>query len=310
MTQVSLDELLVELGEVRTLQQALALFEAVGMRERKLSPRTRCEYRNDLTDLLSFLEKRGVTEVGRLQFSFLEEYQAELVRRGYAPSSQQRKTYAIKTFFQFLTKQGVIEHDISERLIPPEVVRQEPRVLTAEECALLRHACRGNVRDAAIVELYLSTGMTLLELVRLRVSDVQMPKQLIKGSDDQGKVQVRRRRGRVDTLSLTYEASKALAAYLKKRLPVASDCLFLSRFYTPYGVRAVQYVVGKYLEHIGLSGATVRTLRHTMATHHLAKGAPLRAIQETLGHSSSDTTAVYVPLAKRLQKKGLQEHAI
>lgn len=297
MTQVSLDDLLVEMGEVRTLQQALALFEAVGMAERKLSPRTRREYRNDLVDLLRFLEKRGVAEVVQVQLSYLEAYQAELVRRGQAPSSQQRKTYAIKTFFQFLTKQGVIKHDLSERLIPPEVERQEPRVLTTEECAALQRACRENVRDAAIIELYLSTGMTLLELVRLRVSDVQLPKQLIKEAEEQGTVFVRRRRGKVDTLPLTYETSKALATYLKKRLPVASDRLFLSRFYTPYSERGVQYMVGKYLERIGILGATVRTLRHTMATHHIARGAPLSTVQEKLGHASPNTTAIYIPLA-------------
>jgi site-specific recombinase XerD len=305
MAQLSLDELLIEKGEVRTLREALALFEAVGMAERKLAPRTRREYRNDLSDLLRFFQKRGVVELRRVQLSFLEEYQAELVRRGQTPSSQQRKVYAIKTFFQFLAKQEVIEQDISERLIPPEVERQEPRVLTTEECATLRRACRGNVRDAAIIELYLSSGMTLLELVRLRVSDVQLPKQLDKGSKEQGSIHVRRRRGRVDTLSLTYDASKALAAYLKKRLPVASDRLFLSRFYTPYSVRAVQYMVGKYLERIDVSDASVRTLRHSMAVRQLTNGTPLTAVQETSGHASPNSTAVYIPLAEKLQRKSL-----
>jgi site-specific recombinase XerD len=303
MIQVSLDELLVEMGEMRTLREALALFEAVGMAERKLAPRTRREYHNDLSDVLRFLEKRGVVEVGRVQLSFLEEYQAELVRRAFAPSSQQRKTYAIKTFFQFLAKQGVIEHDVSERLIPPVVERREPRVLTTDECVALRRACRGNVRDAAIIELYLSTGMTLLELVRLKVSDVKLPKQLIKGIGEQGTVHIRRRRGRVDILVLTYEASKALNSYLKKRPPVAADRLFLSRFYTPYSVRAMQYMVGKYLERIGISNATVRTLRHTMATHQLAGGATLSAVQEMLGHTSAHTTAAYIPLAMVIHHK-------
>jgi site-specific recombinase XerD len=305
MTQVSLDELLVEMGEVRTLREALALFEAVGMGERRLSPRTRREYHNDLTDLLRFLEKRRVIQVERVQLSYLEEYQAELVRRGLTPSSQQRKTYAIKTFFQFLAKQEVIEHDVSDRLIPPIVERREPRVLTDDECTALRRACRANARDAAIIELYLATGMTLLELVRLRLSDVELPKQLVKGSSEVGVVRVHRRRGRVNTLSLGYEVSKALAAYMKKRPPVASDRLFLSRFYTPYSVRAVQYMACKYLERIGLSNASVRTLRHTTGAHQLAHGKRLSAVQETLGHASPDTTAIYIPLARRIQQKAL-----
>jgi integrase/recombinase XerD len=260
--------------------------------------------------VLRFLEKGGVAEVGRVQLSFLEEYQAELVRCGFTPSSRQRKIYAIKTFFQFLTKQGVIEHDVSERLIPPMVERREPCVLTDDECKALRRVCRGNVRDAAIIELYLSTGMTLLELVRLRLSDVEVPKQLVRGIDKVGVVRVRRRQGRVDMLALSYGASKALTVYLKKRPPVASDRLFLSRFYTPYSVRAVQYMVGKYLERIGRSDATVRTLRHSMAVRQLTRGAPLSAVQETLGHTSPDTTAVYIPLAEKLRQKALQEHAL
>lgn len=89
---------------------------------------------------------------------------------------------------------------------------------------------------------------------------------------------MRERRARIDRLSLMFEVSMALTAYLKKRPPVASDRLFLSRFYTPYSVRAVQYMVGKHLERIGLHGTSVRTLRHTMATHQLSRGTPLTAV--------------------------------
>jgi integrase/recombinase XerD len=305
-----LDELLPEIGNVRTLKQALAFYATVGMPARNLAQRTRISYHNDLSDLLRFLEKGKVVALDQVQLSYLVAYQAEMDRRGYTPSSRNRKTYAIKTFFQFLLKQGVIENDPSEQLIPPEVARSEPRVLTEAEYKALQQMVRANVRDAAIIELYLQTGMTLAELVRLTLSDIELPKRISPEVDDVGVVRVHRRRGRVAVIPLNYKVCEALDAYLVTRPPVPTDRLFLSRFLTPYSPRAIQYTVTKYLECIGIHSASVRTLRHTMATHHIARGTPLSAVQETLGHTSSDTTAVYIPLAERIRQRALQDHAL
>jgi integrase/recombinase XerC len=64
------------------------------------------------------------------------------------------------------------------------------------------------------------------------------------------------------------------------------------------------------MKEAGILNASVHTLRHTMATHHIARGTDLRTIQETLGHASLETTARYISLAKLAQKKALQEHAL
>ena len=69
-------------------------------------------------------------------------------------------------------------------------------------------------------------------------------------------------------------------------------------------------MLGKYLKEARIIGASVHTLRHTMATHHVARGTDLKTVQETLGHASLDTTTIYVSLAKRAQRKALQEHAL
>ena len=74
--------------------------------------------------------------------------------------------------------------------------------------------------------------------------------------------------------------------------------------------RAIQQMVAKYLDAAGIIKALVHTLRHTMAPHHIARGTDPRAIQEGLGHASLSTTAVYVNLAKKVQRKALQEHAL
>ena len=86
--------------------------------------------------------------------------------------------------------------------------------------------------------------------------------------------------------------------------------LFLSQFKQPMSIRAIQQRVQKYLDEAGIEGASVHTLRHTMATHHVARGTDLKTVQETLGHASLATTTIYVSLAKNAQRKALQEQAL
>jgi site-specific recombinase XerD len=148
----------------------------VGMPARNLAPRTRHEYHNDLSDLLTFLEEREVVQLSAVRLLHLEMYLAALDQRQLRPASRICKTYAIKTFFSYLHEHGVTDTDVSARLIPPEVVCSEPRVLSEEEYKSLQRACRENTCDAAIIELYLQTGMNLSELVRLTLSDIELPK--------------------------------------------------------------------------------------------------------------------------------------
>jgi site-specific recombinase XerD len=74
--------------------------------------------------------------------------------------------------------------------------------------------------------------------------------------------------------------------------------------------RAVQYTVSKYLRAADIKNASVHTLRHTHATHHVFRGTDLKTIQETLGHASLETTARYIALAKNAQRKALQQNAL
>jgi site-specific recombinase XerD len=67
-----------------------------------------------------------------------------------------------------------------------------------------------------------------------------------------------------------------------------------TEFQTPMSLRAIQYTVEKYLKLANIPNASVHTLRHTMATHHIAKGTDLKTIQETLGHESLGTTTIYI----------------
>lgn len=152
--------------------------------------------------------------------------------------------------------------------------------------------------------------MRLSELANLTVQDVELLARITREPDNTGSVRVRRKGGKVNTLPLNYKACQALSAWLKMRPKVGDDAVFISKFRTPMTARAIQYTVAGYMKEAGITGASVHTLRHTMATHHVARGTDLKTLQETLGHASLATTTIYVQLAKKAQKKALQEHAL
>ena len=125
-----------------------------------------------------------------------------------------------------------------------------------------------------------------------------------------GSVRVHRKGGKVERIPLNYKACQALAAYLKVRPKVEHNGRFVAKFKSRMTARSIEYMVSKYLTETGIPHASVHTLRHTMATHHVARGADLNTVQVTLGHASLATTSIYVSLSKRAQKKALQEHAL
>jgi integrase/recombinase XerC len=301
---------LQDIQDVNTLTQAIAYFVTVGMSARNLSARTRTEYQNDLADLVAYLATRGISQVDQVGLAELEAYQAEMDRRGYAASTRERKTYAIKTFFKFLHHQGITREHIAARLIPPRREIREPRFLSEQEYQQLLRAASHNARTAAIIELFLQTGMRLSELARLTLADLEIPKRITRDPDNTGLVRILRKRGKTQTIPLNYKACQAVASYLRVRPAVAHDTLFVTKFKTPMSKRAVQYTITKYLQEVGITNASTHTLRHTMATHHVARGTDLKTVQETLGHERLETTAIYVSLAKTAQRKALQEHAL
>ena len=121
---------------------------------------------------------------------------------------------------------------------------------------------------------------------------------------------IKRKGGKTAAIPLNYKACKAIAAYLQVRPEVGEQALFISQFKKDMSTRAIQHRMTKYLDEAGIDGASVHTLRHTMATHHVAKGTDLKTVQETLGHADLATTTMYVSLAKAAQRKALQNNAL
>jgi site-specific recombinase XerD len=294
----------------KTLSEALRRYELVYMPSRNFSAKTRLNYHNDLADLIRFLEQHGKPRLDQVSRTHLEYYLADLDARGYAGTSRKRKTYAIKSFFAFLYDAGYIPQDITQRLVPPKVEHKEPRVLSKQEYLDLLRACAHHPRDAALVEALLQTGIRLSEAARLRLDDVELPAKIGRDPDATGRIHIMGK-GRKDRwIPLNYKACQALQTWLKVRPSVPGDALFVTKFQQPMGVRAIEHAVDKYLKEAGIKGASVHTLRHTFATHHVAQGTSLRSVQEILGHADLKTTSIYVQLAQDAVRKELQEHAL
>ncbi|GAB4422330.1 MAG: tyrosine recombinase XerC [Anaerolineae bacterium] len=300
----------VSRGEKVSLERALALFETVYMPSRNLSGRTRAEYKTDLTQLVAFLQARGISTIEETGLSHLQAFLAHLDARGLTGVTRRRKTASIKALFGFLTAAGLMGHNPARGLIPPEREYKEPRFLSTQEYRALLRACAHETRDAAIIELILQTGMRLSEVARLSIHDVELPSRINRDPANTGSISVQGKGRKQRSLPLNYKACRALKAWLTIRPDIPDSALFVTKFRERMGPRAIQRAVEKYLKEAGIKNASVHSLRHTFATHHVARGTDLRTVQEALGHADLKSTSIYVSTAKAAMKRDLQEHAL
>jgi site-specific recombinase XerD len=294
-------------ASIQTLEEGLAFFVSIGMPARNLSEETREVYQADLEDLIDFLKRRGIHLVRQVGLQSLLAYQAEMDKRGYQDSTREHKTYAIKHFFGFLAHNQVITHNPATRLIPPRVAKKDPRYLSADEYRRLRLAASHHARDAAIIEVFLQTGMRLSELAGLTMYDIDIPERITRDDDGGGTVRVKRKGGSIDTLPLNYRACEALSTYLRVRPDVDTPELWISRNRRQLTARQIQKLVRKYLDKVGIQDGSPRTLRHTYGTHHALKGTDLKVIQENMDITSA---TLYPKLAGKEQRRASQRNAL
>jgi site-specific recombinase XerD len=297
----------------KLLTEALQEYQQTYLPARNLAPRSRREYTTDLTELVDFLLQRGIRETCHVALAHLNAYLAFLDQRNLSGYTRRRKVSSIKSFCKFLTISGYVVKDPSLQLIPPKKESTSPRVLSETEYKRLQLAVANQPLAAAIVEVFLQTGIRLSELANIAIADIQLPQKINKDAGNIGQVHVRKGKGRKDrVLTLNYKACRAIKAYLRVRPEpvVQTDRLFLSKFKKPITPRGVEWIVHKYLDEAGIRGAKVHTLRHTFGTHQVKMKTSLRTVQEMMGHESLETTSIYVGLARDLMDEEIQRNAL
>jgi len=288
-------------------------FVAFLEKERNDSPHTVSAYRRDLLGLARFLDQYyGVgwdwRTVDRLA---LRAYLGELSRRGLAKRSVARALSAVRTFYRFL------DIDVNparstrtpklDRRLPTHPDRAQMEALFAVAAEASARGGFQGFRDAAMLELFYSTGMRLSELAGLDVRHVDLVAE---------QVRVRGKGKKERLLPVGRPAVAALRTYLDARNTlldrrgVRTNALFVNRLGGRLSGRGVQVALGRLFQRAAPSaGLHVHALRHAFATHLLDGGADLRAVQELLGHTSLSTTQVYTHVSvERLKRIYHQAH--
>ncbi len=274
--------------------------------EKGFSGNTRDAYQNDLTQVRAFLEPRIGPAAGsdgwlKVTPAMLSEYVMSLRDRDYAPTTVARKIAALKSFFSFLVDEGVVKEDPTENLASPKIGRSLPKYLSFEEMHMLleQPEKKGRqpeaLRDRALLQLLYATGMRVSELINLNVGDVSLDTAMVRCMGKGGKERV---------IPIHERAVEAVRTYLAEGRPSLvrgqqqpQRALFVNRRGERLTRQGFWLILKIYAREAKIvSHITPHIIRHSFATHLLRGGAPLRNVQELLGHANIATTQVYTHL--------------
>jgi integrase/recombinase XerC len=283
--------------------------------ERNLSEHTLRNYQSDLEQFHDYLApadlktgKRTEPPLAEIDHITVREWLATLHAAQKQKASIARKLAALRTFFQFLVREGMLEMNPAKLVSTPRLEKKLPKHLSIEEAVKFVESPDLETdlgkRDRAILELMYATGVRVAELTKLNFGHVDFKNRLVR-------VTGKRRKERI--VPFGEPALAALKMYLEVRdglldaAPVSlrePEALFLNYQGTRITTRSVGRMVEKYIRICaGRYDISPHALRHSFATHLLDSGADLRDIQELLGHARLSTTQIYthVSMEKLIQ---------
>src|SRR4051794_14510869 len=275
--------------------------------ERGLSRNTLEAYRSDLLQLGAYLNRTGV-EVTTAAHGDLAGFLDELAagtddRPPVAPATLQRKVACLRSFYRHLRREGEVDHDPTADLRAPRKSQKLPHVLSRAEVSRLLATPRGTdpatLRDRALLEVMYACGLRASEATGLEVGDVDVRN---------GVLRARGKGSKERLVPIGREAIAAVRAYAERGRPALvgvrdQSRLFVNQRGGELTRQGLYKIVQRHAKAVGLdSKMSPHTLRPTFATHLLAGGCDLRAVQEMLGHADIATTQICTHLsAERLR---------
>ena len=262
--------------------------------ERRLSTHTVAAYRRDLLSLVRWCDRSGYSDWRELDHQHVRTFAARSHAQGLSGRSIQRRLAAVRSFYNFLLREGAVARNAALEVQAPKPGRRLPAALDVDQMARLLSLKPKNAleyRDLALLELFYSSGLRLSELTGLRIPDLDL---------EAGQVRVLGKGHKERIVPVGRVAIAALRRWLEERArlaPATQQAVFVGRRGEPLGPRAVQLRVAAQARAMGIpQHLHPHMLRHSFATHLLESSGDLRAVQELLGHASVSTTQIYTHL--------------
>ena len=262
--------------------------------ERGLSERTVEAYQRDLLQLQRELERQDITDLDRVSEHTIRALIARRHRQGQGSRSLQRLLSAIRSFYRWLMKEGLAEHNPAVSVKAPKASRKLPVTLDADAITRLLEIKEKSplaLRDRAIMELFYSSGLRLSELAGLHWTELDFTSGLVTVTGKGNKTRM---------VPLGSYAASALLEWRKVRgefAPIEEPHVFVSNRGNPISTRTIQVRIKYWARRQGLPQQVYpHLLRHSFASHMLESSGDLRAVQELLGHADISTTQVYTHL--------------
>lgn len=267
--------------------------------ERQLSPHTDSNYRRDLRLFADYCGRNHVEEWQRVDSQHVRSFAAAEFRRGQSPRTIQRRLSALRSFFNFLLREGKLAANPANEVQAPKAGKRLPATIDADQMARLltfRTDEQLDVRDKAIMELFYSSGLRLSELVNLTLpgdasNGIDLPDRTVRVTGKGQKTRI---------VPIGRYAIDALTAWLAERGTLAKpgeQAVFVSKQGRRLGQRAIQLRIVEWAKRQGLGmHMHPHMFRHSFASHLLESSQDLRGVQELLGHANISTTQIYTHL--------------
>lgn len=283
-------------------------FEAY-LKSLNMSENTVRAYVKDVLQFLKFIESSGVG-VQDADHATLLRFLSHLTDRDLRSSTKRRKMEAVKTFYRAMCRMGQLKaNPAADFQDMPRVEDSNVRFLTEMEYRSLRDVIRGSrrkssIRDYAILELALQTGLRVSEICSLCLDDIEFSTRTTIGH-----VRVRKGKGgRERMVTLNDAAERAVKVYMDLRPKDTSyRQLFLSNRLKPCNPLVVSSVFKRYMNRAGINDASFHAIRHTFATQRLKKGVDIKTVRDALGHRSLTTTEKYAHFMQEMMDKQLKD---
>lgn len=279
--------------------------------EKNASGNTIAAYRNDLSQFEAYLDaRRGPAKLDAwrgVPHGLVVGFTELLRERMYKDATVARKVAAVKSFFGFLTAEGLVNQDPTENMKSPQVGKSLPRALSVREVDdLLEQPGRRNTpearRDKCMLELLYATGLRVSELVSLDLADIALESDPVTvrcvGKGDRERV--------LPVYQRPVDELRQYIFHVRPRLVRnrRESALFVNRRGERLTRQGFWLILKNYARDAGLDkSVTPHTLRHTYATHMLSGGMPLRHVQDALGHASISTTQIYTHLTDQQKRE-------